>query len=153
LLTSCKYRPPEWVQDKPGQPPGDIFSLGCTFLDVHTVLMGRRMHDFGYHRAQLIEKSAFRDTLDKCVSWLQILETDAPSDKDFIKTLSSMIEREEGRRPTAKLVREFMKTSITADKFHRCGSFCSERHDTGTTTEFGWGFLPRMFSSFSRTGV
>jgi hypothetical protein len=109
--------------------------------------MGKRLHDFAHYRAPLIQNSSFRDNLDKCASWLHLLEADAPSDRDFIKTLSSMIEREESHRPTAKEVREFMKTSITADKLQRCGSFCSEQHDN----EDAWGLDWSKWKVFLKT--
>ncbi|KAH0547852.1 hypothetical protein FGG08_000110 [Glutinoglossum americanum] len=81
LYTTPIYAAPEVVQKKPFGRQADIFSMGCVFSQIASVLGGRTLLEYANHRRCLRENIptiAFEANLAACNSWLQSLRLNAP---------------------------------------------------------------------------
>ncbi|PVH74344.1 kinase-like protein [Cadophora sp. DSE1049] len=76
-----KYCAPEvWEQDVHGRA-ADIFSLGCVFMEMLTVLCGRDLDEFVDFRSKDAEGSgAYHESIDKVFEWAEQLR---PELKDY----------------------------------------------------------------------
>ena len=121
------YKPPEW-DTKPsavGQPPADIFSLGCVFLEIYRVLSGGRVRKFEEQRADA-GSWVYRDTLEKTRELVYEFEQETYETKDqFVRTLLSMIDQNPAKRPTAEEVHRIMTECRTPEGNPRCGQGAS----------------------------
>ncbi|KAI4214393.1 MAG: hypothetical protein LQ351_003146 [Letrouitia transgressa] len=127
-----KYASPEIMKGKkvPRDDPSDVFSLGCVFLEMATLILGRDLETFRDFYAKSVNESiedAYHCNLDNVYQWIENLKTpqhaeprSVPSlsnehieDQDFmpdpnskmiegLKTIQLMLEPEPGDRPPAK---------------------------------------------------
>jgi ankyrin repeat protein/serine/threonine protein kinase len=73
-----KYCAPEvFDQDLHGRP-ADIFSLGCVFLEMHTVLCRRTLDEFATYRSQDSGTEAFHANLPRVIEWVDQLSMADP---------------------------------------------------------------------------
>jgi ankyrin repeat protein/serine/threonine protein kinase len=73
-----KYCAPEvFDQDLHGRP-ADIFSLGCVFLEMHTVLCRRTLDEFATYRSQDSGTEAFHANLPRVTEWVDQLSMTDP---------------------------------------------------------------------------
>ena len=78
---SPNYGSPE-VEDKLSKNlKGDIFSLGCVFMEMTTVLCRRRLLDFTKYRGDVGDQ-AYRSHLDRCTMWMQGLRDGIRNESD-----------------------------------------------------------------------
>lgn len=81
LYTSPIYMAPEVVKHEPFGRPADIFSLGCVFSEMASVLGGRSLLEYTNRRRTNyngITTISFEGNLWACKSWLQELQSNAP---------------------------------------------------------------------------
>lgn len=123
-----QYKPPEWKATQAicvGQPPADIFSLGCVFMEIYTVLKGQRIRDFQKFRADKDGKTPYRDTLPKTLEWLSNLDGDEYESKErFQNILRRMIDPNPRERPSAQEVHNVLRQCMSSDGKVRCGRTC-----------------------------
>ena len=113
-----------------GRPKADIFALGCVFLEIYTVINGRRIRDFEAYRADEEGRHAYCYTLPKTLDWLSDLEIERYETKDrFQGILRRMIDEDPSQRPEARDVCNTLRQCKSSDGKPRCGSFCSLRND------------------------
>ena len=128
-----QYKPPEWRFDESisvGRPEADIFSLGCVFLEIYTVINRRRIRDFEDFRANEDGRQAYCYTLPKTLQWLRDLDTERYDTKDlFQEILQRMIDEDPSKRPEAREVCNILRQCKSPDGRPRCGSFCSLHDD------------------------
>ena len=128
-----QYKPPEWRFDESisvGRPEADIFSLGCVFLEIYTVINGRRIRDFEDFRAKEEGSQAYCYTLPKTLEWLSGLDPETYETKDqFQGILRRMIDEDPGKRPKARDVCNVLRQCKSSNGNPRCGSFCSLNND------------------------
>jgi ankyrin repeat protein len=73
-----KYCAPEvFDQDLHGRP-ADIFSLGCVFLEMHTVLCRRTLDEFATYHSQDSGTEAFHANLSRVIEWVDQLSMADP---------------------------------------------------------------------------
>jgi ankyrin repeat protein len=73
-----KYCAPEvFDQDLHGRP-ADIFSLGCVFLEMHTVLCRRTLDEFATYHSQDSGTEAFHANLPRVIEWVDQLSMADP---------------------------------------------------------------------------
>jgi hypothetical protein len=79
--TACtpKYCAPEVYNGERHGRAADIFSLGCVFSEMITVLCRRSLDDFTVHRRDQYGKEAFHCNLPRVYDWLQLLENCRPA--------------------------------------------------------------------------
>ena len=81
LYTTPIYAAPEVAQRKPFGRQADIFSMGCVFSEIASVLGGRTLLEYANHRRCVRENVttiAFEANPTACNSWLQSLRLNAP---------------------------------------------------------------------------
>ncbi|KAH6711734.1 kinase-like domain-containing protein [Leptodontidium sp. MPI-SDFR-AT-0119] len=88
-----KYCAPEvWEQDVHGRA-ADIFSLGCVFMEMLTILCVRDLDDFTDFRSENSESSgAYHETIDRVFKWSEQLRMDLEGYfmyKNFFQTFES----------------------------------------------------------------
>ena len=76
-----KYASPEIMKDRrmPRDDPSDVFSLGCVFLEMATLLLGENLTRFSEYYTTTVNISAKEEAyycnLDKVYSWIDHLRT------------------------------------------------------------------------------
>ena len=74
-----KYASPEIMKDEntPRDDPSDVFSLGCVFLEMATLLLGKNLNNLHEHYTTPINESskeeAYHCNLSKVYSWIDCL--------------------------------------------------------------------------------
>ncbi|OAL56451.1 kinase-like protein [Pyrenochaeta sp. DS3sAY3a] len=98
-----RYCAPEvFAAEKRGRS-ADIFSMGCVFLEMLTVISRRNLQDFAeFRRAGGVDES-FHANLERVVAWLDYLRNDLLGDipPDLFELVQQMVDEEPGSRPTA----------------------------------------------------
>lgn len=93
IARSPKYCAPEVDAEEKWGRSADIFSLGCVFLEMHTVLCHISLDDFVEFRSRLSERESFQLNLPLAYEWI-----DLSSQKNLLWYLESKILR--GRKGT-----------------------------------------------------
>jgi len=136
---------PEVAAQHPRGRAADIFSLGCVFLEMYTVLVGQRSADFEEFRAQDGNGDAFHLTLSRVRQWMQKLQNkleqgDRRNKKPpnlFLDLVSDMIAEDPKRRPTSAEVATRLETMTIyglgcnykwQDYGWQCCSLCPESY-------------------------
>lgn len=76
-----KYASPEMMEDETTlrDDPSDVFSLGCVFLEMATLLLGKNLHNLSDHYATIVNDSskeeAYHCNLGSVHSWIDYLRT------------------------------------------------------------------------------
>lgn len=93
----------------------DVFSLGCVFLEMATVISGRSVKSFEVFRSKGIRSASFYETLPNAMRWIDdIRDSDHQECQhldNYLNTIKDMLNPDPWRRPTAKDV---------AKRFPRC---------------------------------
>ena len=105
-----EYAAPETIKSLKQVPACDIWSLGCVFLEMLTVIAGRNLSDFAeFRRTELGDKS-FHMTLEKTNDWTRMLiveqrRRNCSSDQDRhipLDMIHEMLREDPDDRPTAR---------------------------------------------------
>jgi serine/threonine protein kinase len=122
-LKTPMYAAPEVYNHEQRSYSADIFSLGCVFMEIATLLRScpvSAFYDFRVKEIGGVETHAYHATLDKCSSW------DIWGRQDFVQLVRSMILTDPHRRPLAKgLTRSLKKLST-----HAFSDLVPCQHDT-----------------------
>ena len=96
------YRAPETRGNVAGRRKADVFSLGCVYSEMLTVVCGRPFKSFCERR----KLQYFRDSLPAVRDWLQELRKESPNDEkdkviNMCKVIKCMLEEELDMRHSA----------------------------------------------------
>ena len=105
------YRAPENEANRPRARPADVFSLGCVYSEMFTVIQQKSLEEYRdvRHKAGSI---AFRGCLDKVVEWLRSFESESNNHKMdglLIEQILGMINVSAAERHTAEQAMNFLK--------------------------------------------
>lgn len=116
-----RYCAPEVFQHERRGRAADIFSLGCVFAEIFTVLGGRHPHDFADYRKAETEYESFHANIQHVKCWVLEMSLssyeDLPqrdrryrhslvTDPNLIYLLIEMISHEPEKRPTATVIQK-----------------------------------------------
>ncbi|ERF76102.1 hypothetical protein EPUS_01435 [Endocarpon pusillum Z07020] len=130
--STSRYRPPEMERGWTRDDRSDIWSLGCVFLEMISVLLGKDIEKCKNHCRELVNNGAVSDdyclNLPKIETWLQILENvgRTPSQNDAelkatLPTIRKMLSEMKDDRPLAEnLWRDFDLKSLANSKCKDC---------------------------------
>lgn len=118
------YRAPEVTPGHPRGLPADIFSLGCVFSEMLTVMSRKSLKDYQEWRRVFNSDTplAFRANLKKVREWVGKLDDD--SELEALSSLiKPMIREDPKQRPTAQqLWKSLVGISENSDKKFYCNS-------------------------------
>ena len=98
------YCAPEVAQYKPRGRPSDIYSMGCVFLEISTILHGRTLESFRNFR-RTGEDGSYHGNPEKLTSWMAGLNPSRDWLSDgVLLMISSMLANDPEERPTARQV-------------------------------------------------
>jgi serine/threonine protein kinase len=78
---SPMYCSPEVEYELSKNSKSDIFSLGCVFMEIITILCRRRLQDFAEYRGDDGDQ-AYHSHLDKCMTWMKDLRDAIQNDSN-----------------------------------------------------------------------
>ncbi|KAH0565162.1 hypothetical protein GP486_001440 [Trichoglossum hirsutum] len=97
-----EYRSPEVAKCKPRKSSSDIWSLGCVFLEMVTVLKGRRVEALKEHMRKETESQLYWCNLVSVERWIRQLRQREPSrDNIPLEWVEKMLQKVPGARCTA----------------------------------------------------
>lgn len=104
----------------------DVFSLGCVFLEIFTVLTMRSVTEFSEFRTTDGDDS-FHKNLEKVCLWIESIKADSKDQaRAFLSFIRIMISEDPAARPTANEVWEMAWQSSRDDGGTFCGDCCSK---------------------------
>ena len=120
-----KYACPEALDEENRNYSADIFSLGCVFLEIATIILEVSLDDLYSHLAGAGNKTIYAKTLSKIPGWMDVLrakhgsnndadgeEVDAERQKmitsliNILPVIEGMMAKERERRPSAQFLCE-----------------------------------------------
>jgi serine/threonine protein kinase len=73
IAKSRKYCSPEVYDGEPQGRAADVFSLGCVFLEMATILCNISLDEFAEHRSQDTDgDDSFHDNLRRVEEWIEL---------------------------------------------------------------------------------
>ncbi|KAK3902442.1 ankyrin repeat-containing domain protein [Staphylotrichum tortipilum] len=137
-----RYAAPEVADHEPRGASSDVWSLGCVFLEMVTVLKGvtlPAMREF--YESHGSESLVYRTNDEANREWMQLLEGKGATKADSapLKWIANMLERERRDRPTAV---ELLEVIVARDQrtglpSRFCGSCCLPPEDDSEDYDFG----------------
>ncbi|KAH7323602.1 kinase-like domain-containing protein [Rhexocercosporidium sp. MPI-PUGE-AT-0058] len=130
---SKMYLSPECSRKMERSRPSDIFSLGCVFSEIWTVIKGLTLKEFYEQRSRGSSVADFCKTLDRVLAWIYHLDLLEPLSEfeEMGQVIISMLDELPSRRPSAKRVWAMFAgmTQVVAgiEHFEFCGSCCTPR--------------------------
>ena len=103
---TMKYRAPETRDNNAGGRKADVFSLGCVYSEMLTVVCRKPFEKFCEWRKAKHETDVFRDSLPAVKLWLQELRRASPNGKEgkvtnMCKIIQGMLEEDRDMRHSA----------------------------------------------------
>ena len=103
---TMKYRAPETKDNVAGGRKADVFSLGCVYSEMLTVVCRKPFGKFDEWRKAEHKTDLFRDSLPAVQKWLRELRKASPDDEkekvtNMCKTIQGMLEEEREMRHSA----------------------------------------------------
>ncbi|TAQ87572.1 hypothetical protein B7494_g4092 [Chlorociboria aeruginascens] len=120
------YCSPEVAQFKSRNSSSDIWSLGCVFLEMATVLSGREIEEMQRFFKNHNDNYRFYTNIEIIPKWSEMLRKDmSPEDSQALQWVASMLRLEPTERPTASTLFELILRSqngMGSNSF--CGTCC-----------------------------
>jgi serine/threonine protein kinase len=110
------YRAPEAQSEEPSGRKADVFSLGCVYSEMLTVIKRKALRDFQEFRRTSEKTSkayAFRSNLVKVKEWLDQLATASDGVSELLADqISAMIQEDPTKRPAARTCVRELRTEM-----------------------------------------
>jgi serine/threonine protein kinase len=132
---SPRYRAPEMVEEKPRNSSSDIWSLGCVFLEMVTVLKGETVEDlFEYIKTYGTKQSGgraanYHENPEAIIAWTQKLIAKSHIDNEPIAWVNEMLQPEIKDRPHAAKLVDKTCDQGKATRWPYCGPCCADGSD------------------------
>jgi serine/threonine protein kinase len=138
---SWTYCAPEVASYQKRNSSSDVWSLGCVFLEIWTVLKGATAQDLRKLMLEHSERSRYYENLDVVVDWAARLSgVEVKSEEEVMKWIRSMLVIEPSTRATAQALSLSItkfgkkgKNKASENKF--CGDCCAQEHDEESSSE------------------
>lgn len=121
---SKNYCSPEVYEGQNKGRSSDVFSMGCVFLEIETVLAFKTIEEFVDFRSQSRDfddplAETFHDNLERVREWIELLDTIGQNRKDFLavypkerittlNAISSMLAENQEERPVMSKVTQLL---------------------------------------------
>jgi ankyrin repeat protein len=129
------YCAPEVAQLKPRNSSSDIWSLGCVFLEITTVLAGFEVEDMRLFFRKTNDDSLFYNNVTVIPDWFDTLRSKSGSEYDApLEWVTEMLQLETARRPAAGALFKTISRPIP-QKIRAQASFCGACCITDTSSE------------------
>jgi serine/threonine protein kinase len=125
---SPRYCAPEVMEFEPRSYSADIWSLGCVFLEMFTILKGKKLDDMKTHYDTSGTRGHFvRNNFKATQEWITLLKQTEPFTETIcLDWIEGMLKQDRHERVTAEVlfenIRTAMSTSDSTSKF--CGICC-----------------------------
>ena len=106
-----QYAPPEVINLRKCNSTSDIWSLGCVFLEMVTVLKGKRVDELRRHFISRTDSKCFFNNLRGIHSWISVLAQISDADNDPLLWTSKMLQPERTLRLKAVAVVDLIRRS------------------------------------------
>jgi serine/threonine protein kinase len=132
---SPRYRAPEMAEEKPRNSSSDIWSLGCVFLEMVTVLKGETVEDLlkfmkAYDTKQSGDRVAnYHENPKAITAWTKKLIAKSDIDNEPIAWVSEMLRPESKDRPHAAKLVDKTCDQGKAVRWPYCGICCADSSD------------------------
>ncbi|KAI2462725.1 kinase-like domain-containing protein [Annulohypoxylon bovei var. microspora] len=128
---SRRYCAPEVAQFQPRNSSSDIWSLGCIFLEITTVLKRQTVDgllDFLGENGRGGFGPPYHSKKQAITAWTQRLVSISDEDNEPIAWVDKMLERVKERRPTASQLVKYTCSQDKASGLLYCGNCCADIH-------------------------
>jgi serine/threonine protein kinase len=133
------YAAPEVIRVEPRNTAADIWSLGCIFFEIATVLSGGSIEDLKAHFRQQTDTEAYHANVDNFAAWVKGLRSSRANKSDnFSWKLAQMALHfdPEDRLTAAELFEEIAKETHRTG-IHFCGPCCLDDDASTSGSEAG----------------
>ena len=123
------YCAPEVITQQERNSSSDIWSLGCVFLEMCTILKGKDVSELREHLKPESKRWAFHWHLSLIDTWISNLQAhDDRFDDTPLEWAASMLQRDKRARPLAGQIHQriFEYAPRTSTNQHRDRPFCAE---------------------------
>ena len=128
------YAAPEVVRVEPRNEFADIWSLGCVFLEMATVLKRKTVGDMRDYFYEQNDSYCFHNNGDSIVTWISQLQDASPhTDNVALDWAANMLQLVPSKRPTAATLFEDISAECGRCGILFCGPCC--QHDVDFTTD------------------
>lgn len=99
-----KYCAPEVYEYESRGRASDMFSLGCVYIEMLTVIAGRSLYEFAEFRRDEDEDESFHKNLDQVIAWIEkiVPEGGTVISSEQYRFILNMISKDPIQRPSAK---------------------------------------------------
>ncbi|KAI9801905.1 MAG: hypothetical protein M1833_002219 [Piccolia ochrophora] len=132
-----RYYSPEMASYQPRGPKSDVYSLGCIFLEMETILQGRSLAEFERHRT-VDGNGSYSHNSAQVQSWIDGLTLDGIDlgwDRDVLPLIQGMLKRDPSNRPNANQVCMELYSRGGHPSSHHMPCCRNERFTTSVTEE------------------
>jgi serine/threonine protein kinase len=131
---SLIYCAPEVARWEKRNSSSDIWSLGCVFLEMLTVLNGRSVQNLRQFFKSKTESQRFYDNTLHVRDWISDLSTTSLSVLEVGPWIQSMLQEDPNQRPTAHILFGVI-SAHRVDGIKFCGDCCAHEQHTSSEDE------------------
>lgn len=110
--STSRYMPPERKHGRPRDYRSDVWSLGCVFLEMSSLLLGKDIESCQSHCSHIVNRDGKNDefcsNIASIETWIEILESadgglvmNTDEVKSALPAIKSMLKQERDERPSA----------------------------------------------------
>jgi serine/threonine protein kinase len=129
---TLRYAAPEVVLQNRANSSSDIWSLGCVFLEIATVLKGKRICQLRHHFKSQADNANFYNNERGITEWISVLEGLSDGGNAPFPWISKMLQRDRKLRPRAADIIDLIRNSDCNASFSNryfC-KYCQKREQT-----------------------